>query len=51
MLTIAFKDIFESLTTPQEKIMEIRVVATVIVKPEFLSEVTEALHEVIEPSR
>lgn len=31
--------------------MEIRVVATVIVKPEFLSEVTEALHEVIEPSR
>ncbi|GAB2928320.1 putative quinol monooxygenase [Hafnia psychrotolerans] len=31
--------------------MEIRVVATVIVKPEFLSEVSDALHEVIEPSR
>lgn len=31
--------------------MEIRVVATVIVKPEFLIEVTAALHDMIEPSR
>ncbi|MGC6386487.1 putative quinol monooxygenase [Ewingella sp. S1.OA.A_B6] len=31
--------------------MEIRVVATVIVKPEFLNDVSDALYEVIEPSR
>ncbi len=31
--------------------MEIRVVATIVAKPEFKAQVTEALLEVIEPSR
>ena len=31
--------------------MEVRVIATLQAKPEFLSAVSEAVHEIIEPSR
>jgi len=35
----------------REKAMEVRVIATLQAKPEFLSAVSEAVHEIIEPSR
>lgn len=31
--------------------MEVRVIATLQAKPEFVSAVNDALHEIIEPSR
>lgn len=31
--------------------MEVRVIATLQAKPEFLSDVTNAMHEIVEPSR